>query len=105
MQSDSTLVETRGESMNEAEVLTTLGKAKNGQQLTEEEKKILDRVEGWMKANMDDFIDYFNRTFGQPFRWTYTGRPVKAQPAPRPRTWREKWVTCSKNRQELALVT
>jgi len=58
-----------------------------------------------LAARLIDFIDYFNRTFAQPFRWTYTGRPVKAQPTPRPRTWREKWVNCSENRQELALVT
>jgi hypothetical protein len=43
-----------------------------------------------LKERLLSFIDYFNRTFAQPFRWTYTGRPVKAQPAPRPRTWREK---------------
>ncbi len=24
------------------------------------------------------FIDYFNRTLAKPFRWTYTGRPLKA---------------------------
>jgi hypothetical protein len=29
-----------------------------------------------LKARLLDFIDYFNRTFAQPFRWTYTGRPV-----------------------------
>ena len=58
-----------------------------------------------LKERLLDFIDYFNRTFAQPFRWTYTGRPVKAQSAPRPRTWREKWATCRQNRQESALVT
>ena len=57
-----------------------------------------------LKERLLSFIDYFNRTFAQPFRWTYTGRPVKAQPAPRPRTWREKWVAFGENRQELALV-
>ena len=45
-----------------------------------------------LRDRLLDFIDYFNRTFAQPFRWTYTGRPVKAQPAPRPRTWSEKWA-------------
>ncbi len=42
-----------------------------------------------LKERLLSFIDYFNRTFAQPFRWTYTGRPVKALPAPRPRTWRK----------------
>jgi DDE superfamily endonuclease len=58
-----------------------------------------------LKDRLLSFIDYFNRTFAQPFRWTYTGRPVKAQPAPRPRTWRENWVSFREVRQELALVT
>jgi len=58
-----------------------------------------------LKERLLNFIDYFNRTFAQPFRWTYTGRPVKAQPIPRPRTWRERWATSCQNRQELALVT
>ena len=58
-----------------------------------------------LKERLLNFIDYFNRTFAQPFRWTYTGRPVKAQPAPRPRTWRERWVTFCENGQELASVT
>ena len=26
-----------------------------------------------------DFIDYFNRVFAHPFRWTYTGRPLMAK--------------------------
>ncbi|MBM3273148.1 hypothetical protein FJY94_07900, partial [Candidatus Kaiserbacteria bacterium] len=30
-----------------------------------------------LKQRLLNFIDYFNRTFAQPFRWTYTGRPVK----------------------------
>ena len=25
-----------------------------------------------------EFIDYFNRTMAKPFRWTYTGRPLRA---------------------------
>lgn len=58
-----------------------------------------------LKERLLNFIDYFNHTFAQPFRWTYTGRPVKAQPAPRPRTWRERWGKSCKNGQELALVT
>jgi transposase len=24
------------------------------------------------------FIDYFNRVLAKPFKWTYTGRPLKA---------------------------
>lgn len=57
-----------------------------------------------LKERLLSFIDYFNRTFAQPFRWTYTGRPVKAQLAPRPRTWRENWASFREDRQELALV-
>jgi hypothetical protein len=59
-------------------------------------------------ANLADrllrFIDYFNKTFAQPFRWTYTGRPVKAQSKPRPRTWRENWVSYSQKTLSLSLV-
>lgn len=58
-----------------------------------------------LKQRLLSFIDYFNRTFAQPFRWTYTGRPVNAQPAPRPRTWRESWVRFGKDAQALAMVT
>lgn len=50
------------------------------------------------------FIDYFNKTFAQPFRWTYNGRPVKAQSKPRPRTWRENWVSYSQKTPSLSLV-
>jgi transposase len=35
------------------------------------------------------FIDYFNATFAKPMNWTYTGRPTRNTPPPRPRTWRE----------------
>jgi transposase len=45
-----------------------------------------------LKQRLMDFIDYFNRTFARPFRWTYTGRPVKASTVKRPETWKEKWV-------------
>lgn len=58
-----------------------------------------------LKDRLLDFIDYFNRTFAQPFRWTYTGRPVKVQQRPRPRTWRESWARISKNRQNLAMAS
>jgi len=47
---------------------------------------------GALKQRLLGFIDYFNRTFARAFRWTYTGRPTKAQTTPRPRTWREDWV-------------
>jgi hypothetical protein len=46
-----------------------------------------------LKERLLDFIGYFNRTFARPFRWTYTGRPVNSQTRPRPRTWRENWVS------------
>ena len=58
-----------------------------------------------LKERLLDFIDYFNRTFARPFKWTYTGRPVKAKSAPRPRTWRESWARIWKGRQKLPLVT
>lgn len=58
-----------------------------------------------LKERLLNFMDYFNRTFARPFRWTYTGRPVNAQPPPRPRTWRENWVNSAKTRQTQALVT
>ena len=35
------------------------------------------------------FIEYFNATFAKPMSWTYTGRPTRNTPTPRPRTWRE----------------
>jgi transposase len=57
-----------------------------------------------LKERLLDFIDYFNRTFARSFRWTYTGRPVKANPAPRPRTWRESWASRRKAGQQLAIV-
>jgi transposase len=30
---------------------------------------------------LSNFIEYFNRVFAHPFRWTYTGRPLMAKPA------------------------
>ena len=57
-----------------------------------------------LKERLLDFIDYFNRTFARPFRWTYTGRPVKARPAPRPRTWRESWANQRQTGQQPAMV-
>jgi transposase len=31
-----------------------------------------------LKQRILDFIDYFNRALAKPFKWTYTGRPLKA---------------------------
>lgn len=45
-----------------------------------------------LKTRLLDFLDYFNRTFARPFRWTYTGRPVTASTVKRPATWKEKWA-------------
>jgi transposase len=36
---------------------------------------------GDLREKLVNFIAYFNRTFAKPFRWTYTGRPLMAQPA------------------------
>lgn len=30
-----------------------------------------------LKTRILDFIDYFNRVMAKPFKWTYTGRPLK----------------------------
>jgi hypothetical protein len=57
-----------------------------------------------LKQRLLDFIDYFNRTFAKPFRWTYTGRPVTAETVKRPATWKESWASCRENRQTLALA-
>ncbi len=58
-----------------------------------------------LKDRLSSFIDYFNRTFAQPFRWTYTGRPVNAQSQPRPRIWRERWARKRGTGGLTALVT
>ncbi|MHB9078010.1 MAG: IS630 family transposase [Pirellulaceae bacterium] len=50
------------------------------------------------------FIDYFNRTFASPFRWTYTGRPITAETVKRPATWKENWASCREDSETLALV-
>ena len=34
-----------------------------------------------LRDKLLNFIDYFNRVFAHPFRWTYTGRPLMARPA------------------------
>ncbi len=57
-----------------------------------------------LKERLLDFIDYFNRTFARPFRWTYTGRPVTAQTVKRPATWKESWASPQTNGQTSALV-
>ncbi|CAN5637724.1 hypothetical protein BH23PLA1_BH23PLA1_40500 [soil metagenome] len=31
---------------------------------------------GDLRAKLLKFIDYFNRVFAKPFRWTYTWRPL-----------------------------
>jgi transposase len=36
---------------------------------------------GDLRDKLVNFIDYFNRVFAKPFRWTYTGRPLIARPA------------------------
>ena len=57
-----------------------------------------------LRIRLLDFIDYFNRTFAKPFRWTYTGRPVTAASVQRPATWREKWTSCRQSGESSALV-
>jgi transposase len=34
-----------------------------------------------LREKLSRFIEYFNRVFAHPFRWTYTGRPLMAKPA------------------------
>jgi transposase len=31
-----------------------------------------------LRAKIEQFIAYFNRTMAKPFRWTYTGKPLAA---------------------------
>ncbi|CAN5913206.1 hypothetical protein BH23PLA1_BH23PLA1_27360 [soil metagenome] len=31
---------------------------------------------GDLREKLLNFIEYFNRVFAKPFRWTYTGRPL-----------------------------
>ena len=57
-----------------------------------------------LRARLLDFIDYFNRSFAKPFRWTYTGRPLSKATDNRPATWKDKWVSRRKAGQDLALV-
>ena len=57
-----------------------------------------------LKERLLDFIDYFNRTFAKPFRWTYTGRPLAATTVKRPATWKEKWIIRREFGKTLAVV-
>jgi transposase len=34
-----------------------------------------------LRSKLLNFIAYFNRVFAKPFRWTYTGRPLRVKPA------------------------
>jgi transposase len=57
-----------------------------------------------LKERLLLFIDYFNRTFARPFRWTYTGRPTTAETVKRTATWKEKWASRRENSETLAVV-
>ena len=57
-----------------------------------------------LKERLLRFIDYFNRTFAQPFRWTYTGRPTTAETVKRPATWKESWASRRENSETSAIV-
>jgi transposase len=57
-----------------------------------------------LKERLLNFIDYFNRTFAKPFRWTYTGRPVATETVKRPATWKENWGSCRETGETMALV-
>jgi hypothetical protein len=57
-----------------------------------------------LKERLLQFVDYFNRTFAKPFRWTYTGRPTTAETAKRPITWKERWASRRENSKTLAIV-
>lgn len=57
-----------------------------------------------LRTRLLDFIDYFNRTFAKPFRWTYTGRPVAAATVKRPATWKENWVNHRQSGRSLVLA-
>ena len=57
-----------------------------------------------LKERLLQFIDYFNRTFAKPFRWTYTGRPTTAKTVKRPATWKESWASQRGDSETLAIV-
>lgn len=54
-----------------------------------------------LKRRLEQFIDYFNRTFAKPFQWTYTGKPTHSQPTILPKTWKQNW----QSGKTFALVT
>ena len=56
-----------------------------------------------LKQKLLAFVDYFNRTFAKPLKWTYNGKPTKSNQKTRPKTWREK-TQDKKLEQILALV-
>ena len=31
-----------------------------------------------LRRQLEDFIDYFNRTMTRPYKWTYEGKPLRA---------------------------
>jgi len=57
-----------------------------------------------LEERLRNFIDYFNRTFAKPFNWTYPGRPVKAVTLKRPKIWKAKWISRSKDRKRSSLA-
>ena len=59
---------------------------------------------GELKQRLSDFIEYFNRTFAKPMRWTYTGRPVKNESIKRAATWKEKWASRRQAGRTLTVV-
>lgn len=58
-----------------------------------------------LKTRLLEFIDYFNRTFARPFRWTYTGRPMGNSTTKRPTNWKASWVSSRQTGEKLAMVT
>ena len=58
-----------------------------------------------LRERLLDFIDYFNRTFARPFRWTYTGRPTTDATVKRPETWKAKHAKTRQSGETLALVS
>lgn len=57
-----------------------------------------------LEQRLQEFIDYFNRTFAKPFRWTYTGRPASDKTVKRPLTWKESRAKDREARQDLTVV-
>lgn len=55
-----------------------------------------------LEQKLRAFVSYFNKTFAKPFRWTYTGRPVKAVNLKRPKIWKQDWERKRQNRQIIA---